>query len=212
VRAASRANAVPAESIVIVFQCYLDDSGTSGLPVVTMAGFVATISQWEIIEPALNEILGRYGVPVLHTKEFNDTKGPFKGWSKIKKQTLVQEMFEAAHGRMYGVSMTVRKERFVQQKREKNIMHSTSAYGGCFTAILFHLAVNPQIGPVIRKDGLAFVVESGNKNNAEVEQLFHSWAGRKNFEGMLRSIVFVPKEALARFKWQTSSLTSVGAI
>ena len=32
----------PAERLVCVFQCYLDDSGTSGLPIVTLGGFVGT--------------------------------------------------------------------------------------------------------------------------------------------------------------------------
>jgi hypothetical protein len=62
-----------------------------------------------------------------------------------------------------------------------------------FSAIMFHLATNPQIGPAIRKEGLIFLVESGNKNNAEIDQAFNNWSKRKHFSEFLKGIVFIPK-------------------
>jgi hypothetical protein len=70
-----------------------------------MAGFMGSIENWEILEFQLDAILNRYDIEVFHSKEFHDTKGPFAKWSKIKKRTLVEELFATAHGRIHGYSI-----------------------------------------------------------------------------------------------------------
>lgn len=184
-----------AERPVIVFQCYLDDSGTSGLPIVTMAGFVAHMHLWEELEPKFDEVLERYGVPILHTKEFHDTKGSFAGWSKLKKRTFAEELFTVAHGKMLGLSMSTRKRAWAEEQKETGQLPSMSAYGVCFSAILMQVVTEPQLGKHLRETGVSFLVESGNKNNAEIEQLFHSLTKMPQFKGCLRSISFINKDA-----------------
>jgi len=46
-----------------------------------------------------------------------------------------------------------------------------------------------------KKDGVAFLVESGNTNNSEIEQYFHKMAKQSAFEGALRSISFIAKNS-----------------
>ena len=184
----------PADRLVIVFQCYLDDSGTSGLPIVTMAGFAAPLSQWEHLEPVWDEILNGYEVPVLHAKEFHDTKGYFKKWSKIKKQTLTEDLFSAAHGRMLGLSVSARKEAFAAEKIQTGLVPTMSAYGVCFSTLVYRIVMEPQIGSVVRQSGVSFLVESGNKNNSELENWFHQMAKHPNFKGCLRSMSIIPKD------------------
>jgi hypothetical protein len=48
-------------------------------------------------------------VPVFHAKEFHSTRPPFKGWTRIKKLSFVEELFTASHGILHGLSMTVSK-------------------------------------------------------------------------------------------------------
>ena len=183
-----------AERLVFVFQCYLDDSGTSGLPLMTLGGFTARLSTWERLEPVWDEILNRYGVPVLHTKQFHDTDGPYKKWSKIKKQTFTEELFSASHNMLLGTAIAVRKKSFETDKREARILHGTSAYGVCFSAIMFELVVgSSDFNADVRRRGVAFLLESGNKNNAEVQKAFDFWSKKQKFEGILRGISFVPK-------------------
>ena len=75
-----------------MFECYLDDSGTSGLPIVTMAGFLAPLKAWEELEPNWDSTLKAHNVEVLHAKEFYATKPPFKTWSRIKKASFADEL------------------------------------------------------------------------------------------------------------------------
>lgn len=182
-----------AERPVLVFQCYLDDSGTSGLPVVTIAGFISALRHWEHLEPVLDSILARYGVDLLHTKEFHDTKGCFAGWRKIKKRSFAEELFAATRGRLYGLSVTVRKGGFVNFQRQSGQLQEMSPVGVCFSTIMMRIVTDVQIGGSVKENGVAFLVESGNKNNAEIEKLFHKMARQSTFEGCLRSISFIDK-------------------
>jgi hypothetical protein len=193
VRGASGFRGSPSERLVFVFQCYLDDSGTSGLPIVTMAGFVAVMSQWEVLEQRLDEAMSRYEVPVLHTKEFHATRGFFKDWKRIKKRSFAEELFSSAHGRLLGLSATVRKEAFFKARKEMYLPSNMSPIGVCFSMIMTRIVTDPQLLQAIQKDGIAFLVETGNNNNSEIGSFFHQMAKEKTFEGCLRSITFIPK-------------------
>jgi hypothetical protein len=178
-----------------VFQCYLDDSGTSGLPVVTMAGFVSSLGNWEQIEPIADAIMSSYGVPVFHAKEFHSTKGTFAHWTKIKKRSFAKELFSSFKGRMHAVSATVRKSSFYEAKKRTGTMETMSPYGVCFSSIVTRILMEPQMGGLVRQNGLSFLVENGNTNNAELENHFHFMSKQKAFEGHLRSISFINKDS-----------------
>ena len=176
-----------------MLHCYLDDSGTSGLPIVSMGGFVAPIEQWEYLEPRFDEILERYDVEILHAKEFNSTKDAFAGWSKIKKRTLTKELFGAAAGRMLGASVAVPKTEIVDWKRQSGRMQQMSPLGICFACIMMKILRDARTADRAKKDGVAFLIESGNKNNAEIEKYFHQMSKQPAFGGVLRSVEFVTK-------------------
>lgn len=156
---------------------------------------MGSVGNWEILEPRLDAILNRYDIRVFHSKEFHDTKGPFSKWSKIKKRTLVEELFEAAHGRIYGYSMTARKSAFEEAKKKTGRFARMSPYGMCFSAIMTRIIRDKEISRLIDKHGISFLVESGNNNNQEIEQFFNRMANQPAFSGALRSISFVAKDS-----------------
>ena len=168
--------------------CYLDDSGTSSSPVVTLAGFLAAPERWKEVESDLEALLLRYEVPVLHAKEFHDTKPPFKGWGKIKKRSFAEEIFQATHGKLYGLSMTMRSS---AKKPSENM----SLIGTCFSVIMTHILLNRQIGPAIERDGVRFFIEDGNKNNNGIKDFFDDMSPVDTFQGTLKSLVIIKKES-----------------
>jgi hypothetical protein len=177
---------------IFVFQCYLDDSGTSGLPIVTMAGFLAGMDHWEYLEPKLDAIIRRHGVDILHAKEFYSTRPPFDGWSRVRKRSFAEEVFSTAHGRYYGLSVTVSKDG-LEKSRNNGLLPNMSPIGVCFSAIVMRLVTNPAISQAVLRDGVAFLIESGNKNNPGIEQFFHKMSKEPVFKGALRSISFIAK-------------------
>lgn len=176
-----------------MFQCYLDDSGTSGLPIVALGGFVGHATHWEFLEPVMDEILCRYEVPVFHAKEFHDTKPPFKGWKRLKKRSFAEEIFTATHRRIAGYSVAIKSAQFEQAKQEQDAWDNMSAIGVCFSSIMVRIVTDPQLGPAVKREGLSFLIETGNRNNGEIDAFFAKMAAQPVFEGCLRSVSFIPK-------------------
>ncbi len=160
-----------------------------------MGGFIAPTAQWEYLEPKFDEILNAFEVDVLHAKEFNATKPPFGGWSKIKKRTLAKELFGVAAGRMFGLSVAVPRPEIVDWKRQSGRLQQMSPLGICFASIMMKILTDPRTEDRAKKDGVAFLVESGNTNNSEIEQYFHKMATQPAFSGSLRSIRFIAKNS-----------------
>jgi hypothetical protein len=180
--------------VVCVFQCYLDDSGTSGLPIVTLGGFVGFMDQWKRVEPLVDAVMSKNGVSVFHAKQFHDTDPPFEGWSKVRKLSFTEEVFAAAHGAIAGVAVGVDKEGLKQGKRtQPGAFDRMSAIGVAFGTIMTRLVTHPSIALAIKMHGVSFLLETGNNNNAEIEMYFHRMAKMAAFEGTLRSITVIPK-------------------
>jgi len=185
-----------AERPVIVFKCYLDDSGSRDLPVVTLGGFISTLELWDQAEPKLNEIMSQYDVDVFHAKEFHGTKPPFfKNWTKIKKQTFTEEIFSALGPLVRsGHSWTIKRD--IVRKLQRVAPRSwgrMSPLCVCFSAIVMSLVSDPYTFPLMKRHGVSFLIESGNPSNAGIEQFFDRMAKHPMFEGCLRSMTFVPK-------------------
>src|SRR6476620_924863 len=66
----------------MVMTAYFDESGTHGeeSPVVTIAGFIASVDQWSSYGSDLSQLLTEYEVRVFHARKFRTGKGDFKGW------------------------------------------------------------------------------------------------------------------------------------
>lgn len=180
--------------LIFVFECYLDDSGTSGLPIVTMAGFLAPLEAWEELEPQWDSILSGYNVDLLHSKEFYSTKPPFKTWKKIKKLSFADELFTASHGRIFGLSASISVDEIARLKKADPGFSDMSPMGVAFSSILMKAISDDQFGASVKEQGIAFLIETGNRNNAEIDRFFHRMADLPAFEGCLRSISFIPKK------------------
>lgn len=175
--------------------CYLDDSGTSGLPVTTLAGFVGFDANWSRLEPSLDTLMNAHGVPVFHAKEFHDTKPPFKGWSKVRKRSFAEEIFSTVAGQVRGMSMTIRRAPIVERQRSTGDLPSMSATGICFATIMMRFFQDPLLRAGTYAHGVSFIIEAGNKNEAEIALYFAQMRTQPAFQGKLHSLTFVPKTA-----------------
>lgn len=178
---------------VFVFACYLDDSGKDQR-VLTLAGYVAHINAWRDFEIASEELLARYEVPIFHGKDFHDTKGTFAGWSRVKKQSFTREWYDIAKPKLeMGISISMRQQKYRSRQKELGLNQSMSVYGCCFSTIVATLIRNSRTAPYIEREGISFLVESGNSNNGEIEGWFHKFSEFPEFKGALKSISFVNK-------------------
>jgi hypothetical protein len=173
----------------------MDDSGTSGLPIVTIGALVAHISKWEEMEPAFEEIMSWYEVPLFHAKEFHDTKGCFAGWKRIKKRGFTDEIFSVAHNQTMGIAHSMRRAPFLAMKKESGLYQNMSPYGACFSNLMNQIVTHDFLWKAVREEGISLLIETGNANNIEVKQFFEAVESWDVYEGCLKSISFIPKRS-----------------
>jgi len=180
---------------VAVLVCYLDDSGKDPQNRITaLGGFVAPEACWEAFELAVEPVFQKYNVEVLHTRKLHATDGCFKGWPTTKKRAFVSEI--CGHMSPFiplGVCMSAVKGTYAQRASESGRKRTLSAYTFCFGIIVDWLFTDIRIGESANRDGVAFVVETGNSNNPEVLESFRDIQMRHKGDILLHSMSFVSK-------------------
>jgi hypothetical protein len=183
----------------IVLVCYLDDSGTDKTaPALTMAGYVGALPAWGVFEQSARKILSDFGVTILHAHEFNGTKGEFARWPRRRKEAFAARLYwELRKAAEFGVSASIRKTAFAKAKTLRIEHDRKSPYGFCFGQILDQIMFSAVMKMAATFGGtISFVVESGNKNNADILRIFNEqkWSPRHvNVEKVLESLSFAEK-------------------
>lgn len=181
---------------IVVLVAYLDDSGKDPQNrVTTVAGYVAKDTAWAAFEAEVEPIFVKYGIKVLHAKDLAATKGEFKGWSIIQKESFVARISTvlARHSTL-GVSMSAVKEIYDQRAKESSRKKTSRPYTFCMNVIIDWILRDIRTGRVAWDEGVALIVEAGHENNPEAEENFHKVIKLHNLGSVLRSITFVPKE------------------
>jgi hypothetical protein len=83
------------ERIVVALSltAYCDESGThDGSPVTIMSAIMASAHQWQNFEREFAMLKLKYGFNTLHTKKFKRRAGDFKGWSRFKQLSLLNDL------------------------------------------------------------------------------------------------------------------------
>jgi len=179
-----------------VLVCYLDDSGKhAGSRITTVAGFVASAEQWKAFEEQVEPLFAEYGVTVLHATELHHTEGEFKGWRVIKKQSFVHKLTRVMSPLVpLGVSMSALKSVYKDRAATSGRKRTVTPYTFCSNVILDWILRDVRVGRAANTEGLSFILEAGNENNAEAEKNFNDVRGQHRLEDVLGSICFVPKK------------------
>jgi hypothetical protein len=170
-----------------------------------MAGYVGLLPGWIEFEIEGKRICDRYGVNLLHAKEFYDTKDDFVGWARSKKLQFVRDMHAASLGKLeLGVSFSVEKSSFLDAKRQHRVAHSESAFGFCFRSIIAGVMSDEVMSEVISKadENITFVLERGDANGRDAERIFN-WAKGLTpaFDRALYSFGFADKRSSVGLQW-----------
>jgi hypothetical protein len=181
---------------IAVLVCYLDDSGKDPQnPVSLLAGYVARDATWDAFEGAAEPRFADYGVPVLHATDLKGTRGCFKGWSVLKKQAFVSRICQARDPDvMMGVAMGVAKAPYAIWRAARAPRRSHSPHAFSFDMIVDWILRDTRTGGAANTEGIAFVLECGHENNAEVEDAFNYTRERFGLQEVMHSISFVPKD------------------
>ncbi|MGY3506329.1 hypothetical protein ACVWYJ_006948 [Bradyrhizobium sp. USDA 4471] len=179
--------------------CYLDDSGTGEEPILNMSGYVATDSQWSEFELAARDIFNKFDISELHAKEFNDTKDQFKGWPRRRKEALALSLYaELRRCRALGIDSGITRAAYQRARHQFGHEPNESRYGNCFKWIIETIMQSDMMKfyAAAHKATLTFVVEAGNKNDADIRRVFDQMKFNPNHRGVvevMKTVEFVEK-------------------
>lgn len=180
---------------------YFDESGTHGAesPVVIVAGFIATVEQWDAYERDLAPLLTEYGVKKFHAKDFRQTKGDFKGWSSAKKAKFNSRFLRLADEHLAcGISAVLSSDAYRLIYRAGDFLRTArpdTQYGLCVRAVLWKAIVfmkdRKQDWP------LSMIFERGTGHEGDAIRIFNEVEDGllPEYEGLFRPIAFDTKAA-----------------
>lgn len=180
-----------------VYVCYLDDSYSDKGNAICLSGYYSTLDKWVELERAATAVFEAFGVKTLHTKKLHHRRGAFAGWDERRAVNFVYELFRIVSPFIVeGISTCVDKEWYRNVKRSKpREMANFSPLGLAFSATINAILFNGIEAEKVADSGLKFVIESGNKNNGNLEKYLH-WLRKSSVYGeFLGSITFSAKES-----------------
>ena len=128
-------------------------------------------------------------------KEFHDTKECHKGWSKIRKNAFVDELYDiAAQFVSVGINISCKKKSYRDSQNKPRGNKWMSAYGYAFGTILHTIARGSPLSEIAQSSGLSVIVESGHNNNNEIAKFFNKVKDQDIYKGILKSFTFSGKE------------------
>ena len=157
--------------------CYLDDSDATTSSVQTIAGYVGDANGWDRFEALANQVCDTFDVDVIHCREFDARQSCFKGWSVPRSIAFLHAIGDAMAGNvLFGVSRSIPKSHYKRRKSQLNLNPNLGAYGFAFGTIVFSMRHGKEFGiqKSVETEGMLYRIESGHKNNADLERYISS--------------------------------------
>lgn len=175
-----------------MFICYLDDSDDDQSSVSTLAGYVTQLDRWEHYEEHATKVYDKFGVNILSAKDMHNGRKEFKNWTWSKKWSFIDQLFAGAK-LQWGVSHSVSKKAFVSMKPHRGIGPNMSRLGLAMAATMHTLLRGNPLAGLIQAKKLSFVVETGHRNNADIERYFNFAKEVETYKGFLGDLRFLGK-------------------
>jgi hypothetical protein len=175
--------------------CYLDDSGKDRENVAsTLAGYIADESSWAEFEAEVEPLFTKYGVATLHAMDLHGTRGDFKDWPVLKKQSVVAQFCRIlSRHALLGVSMSVAKSEYKAAADRSTRKKTVTPYTFCSNVILDWLLRDVRVGKKANEEGIAFILEDGHHNNPEAEWNIGVVTDMFDLAEKIKSVSFVAK-------------------
>jgi hypothetical protein len=165
------------DEFFVIFTAYLDESGThGGSPHTIMAGAFGSARQWTAFEYKYNAMRQKYQFRYFHAKEFKDTDGQFKTWSRQNKKDFAFE-FSDLMGDTLGSMFHSFLNREDYNKYYKFPPLSgkhrwDTEYAVCFRALV-DLLMDEMVKRNHKKNVLHIVMERGAKHSGDALRVFN---------------------------------------
>ena len=183
----------------MIVKTYIDEAGTHGpSPHMTMGAVVGRINQWVQFNCEWDRMLRTNGITYFHTKKWKDSDGPFVGWSRKRKMTLVNRASDILRDTTcFGMSVKISQSNYTNHyksgEKPKKIPLD-SMYGVCFRYIVIFIKQMTEKTFVGENPEYDFVLEAGHKNAGDAARIFEQLKKDARTSIKLRSVTFGDKK------------------
>ena len=182
------------DSLIAMLEAYFDESGNDDRSnIFTVAGFIATRSQWEAFEAEWKELLADEKIERFHRVDLEWFRGDFHrdyGWDEARRNRVVREAQEII-GRhvLYGVKNSIIKRDYdeaVLADADENIKSQLGRnyYTFCGQAVMRKIAVWAAYNS--HNEAIRYFFESGAKGEGELLQVIGKIVKRKPEKALFR--------------------------
>jgi Protein of unknown function (DUF3800) len=186
----------------MVLTAYFDESGTHGVDLTVMAGFLGDARQWRKFEKRASKLFSRFGVNVFHCIDVKRSDRDFRGWSVDRKIAFLDEFHHIINETVeFGFASVLREEDYSYYlslpwpNKARRDSRYALLYRACMAATIDGvLSVRRWQGG--REPRLNVVLESGHRNAPDVVRLYDFFKKRLGDKAnkSLASLTFESKE------------------
>jgi hypothetical protein len=181
---------------MLMIQAFVDDSGTHDqAKIVLMAGFLSSYQRWRKLESDWNRVLnppdevGRPAKPrIFHATDClgKDGHGDFEGWSKDRRNTLVDRLAVIARQRtIWGFGAAFSRQDYQEVVPEWIKYKWEHPYYLCFFHIAQVLALSRQHFSFPKDEKIAFVIAHKRKYVGLMSELYDQVRTNEKVGGVL---------------------------
>jgi hypothetical protein len=178
------------------FAAYFDESGTHGSPILTLAGYIATVEQWAEFSREWDELLKQEALTHFHMSKFEARRGEFDGWDNERRLRVQKRLLGIIKRRVtLGVFCAVNLAAYEETMTEFRRTNFGSPYNFCVKLCLAFVSFWAQ--EYKRKEPIAYVIEHGAGYNKEINRSFADMFASQEWRQIFRlgSLSFVDKKA-----------------
>ncbi len=122
-----------------------------------------------------------FGVSNLHSKDLRSTKGQFKDWDRARKIEFLAHLFgQAKTSDVCGLSVSFTKGLAKSFQKAAKQNHGSLPLGMAFGVAISQVCSGTGLPQLPKNKSVAFVVERGNKNNAQIKRDFSKLKSNSN--------------------------------
>ena len=155
---------------------YFDESGThSNSEAAVVAGFLSNETQWVAFSQKWQQVLADSGLEYFRMSQFENRRGPFVGWTKDKREELLNKLLPIIHDHTFrSIGCVVMKKSFDTILSGAAKLACGDAYGLAALGCWRHLSLVLQEADV----WMDCLMEDGAKGKGAIQDIFEAGSKR----------------------------------
>lgn len=179
--------------LVFMLRAFVDASVAGKPPVLSVAGFLGSVSGWSAFQRKWRQARSESGIPHFHMTDFMSRRAtPYKDWPETKRTAVINRLIRLiSNHTLFGVAVALNLSDFESQPAEEKILCGGNPYALC-SAWCIGRAVKTLKERSIN-ESIIWVFEAGDKGQpAFTTQMHRLFSRHEEMRDTLRVLSVMP--------------------